>query len=320
MSRIGGKILELKKVSKKHGEKVILKGFDYTFKKGERIGIAGKNGVGKTTFLNIITGLEQADSGKVNVGETIVFGYYSQKGMILNDDKRVIEVIKDVGEYIPMGDGTKLTAGQLLQLFQFNPEMQYTYVSKLSGGEKKRLYLLTVLMKNPNFLILDEPTNDLDLITLSTLEQFLLDFPGCLIIVSHDRYFMDKLADELFILTGTGDVKIFVGSYTDYRELEKEQEKIESKTVVEKEIKAAEAKIAESATKRKPSYKEKFEFETLEKDIEKLEKQKATLVEQINTEGTDSEELVRLSIEIGKITKSLDEKQLRWLELSELMG
>jgi ATP-binding cassette subfamily F protein uup len=319
MSRIGGKILELKKVSKKHGEKIILKGFDYTFKKGERIGIAGKNGVGKTTFLNIITGLEQADSGKVNVGETIVFGYYSQKGMLLNNDKRVIEVIKDVGEYIPMGDGTKLSAGQLLQLFQFSPEMQYTYISKLSGGEKKRLYLLTVLMKNPNFLILDEPTNDLDLITLSTLEQFLLDFPGCLIIVSHDRYFMDKLADELFILTGNGDVKIFVGSYTDYRELEKEEEKKEAKAEIQREIKASQPEVVPVEGKRKLSYKEKFEFETLEKEIDKLEKQKAVMVEQINNPDTTHEELVRLSIEIGKTSKLLDEKQLRWLELSELI-
>jgi ATP-binding cassette subfamily F protein uup len=317
MSRIGGKILELKKVSKKYGEKVILKGFDYTFKKGERIGIAGKNGMGKTTFLNIITGKEEVDSGKVNVGETIVFGYYSQKGMDIKDDKRVIEVVKDVGDYIPMGDGTKLSAGQLLQLFQFNPEMQYNFVSKLSGGEKKRLYLLTVLMKNPNFLILDEPTNDLDLITLSTLEQFLLDFPGCLIIVSHDRYFMDKLADELFILSGNGEVKIFNGSYTDFRELEKEEEKQASKAVTESQ-KTVEKPTA-SNNKRKPSYKEKFEFETLEKDIALLEKKKAELNEQLDSVMDNHEELMRVSKEIGETTKLLDEKQFRWLELSELM-
>ncbi|HXB13230.1 MAG TPA: ABC-F family ATP-binding cassette domain-containing protein, partial [Bacteroidia bacterium] len=317
MSRIGGKILELKKVSKQYGEKLILKGFDYTFKKGERIGIAGKNGMGKTTFLNIITGKEQADSGKVNVGETIVFGYYSQKGMDIKDDKRVIEVVKDVGDYIPMGDGSKLSAGQLLQLFQFNPEMQYNFVSKLSGGEKKRLYLLTVLMKNPNFLILDEPTNDLDLITLSTLEQFLLDFPGCLIIVSHDRYFMDKLADELFILTGNGEVKIFNGSYTDYRELEKEQEKQASKAAIAESQKVVEK--PSPSNKRKPSYKEKFEFETLEKDIALLEKKKAELNEQLNSVMDNHEELMRVSKEIGETTKLLDEKQFRWLELSELM-
>jgi len=320
MSRIGGKILELKKVSKSYGGKTILKGFDYTFKKGERIGVAGKNGVGKTTFLNILTGLEQPDSGKVNVGETIVFGYYSQKGIAIKEDKRVIEVIKDVGDYIPMGNGTKMSASQLLLLFQFSPEMQYTYVSKLSGGEKKRLYLLTVLMKNPNFLILDEPTNDLDLITLSTLEQFLLDFPGCLIIVSHDRYFMDKLADQLFILTGEGDVKLYTGMYTDYREEEKEREKAESKAESKKEIQAtAPAQTAPVQAKKKISYKEKFEFETLEKDIASLEKKKAALTEKFSTGITDNDEIVKLSAELGEITKQLDAKQLRWLELSEIM-
>jgi len=318
MSRIGGKILELKKVSKKHGEKVILKGFDYTFKKGERIGIAGKNGAGKTTFLNIITSNEQVDSGKVNVGETIIFGYYSQKGIELKEDKRVIEVIKEVGDFIPMGDGSKLSASQLLQLFQFPPEMQYTFVSKLSGGEKKRLYLLTVLMKNPNFLILDEPTNDLDLITLSTLEQFLLDFQGCLLIVSHDRYFMDKLADELFILTGTGDVKIYYGKYTDYRNEEKETKKIEAvqKAVEEKIV--VDTKTSQPV-KQKPSYKEKFEFENLEKEIAELEKQKAKLMEELSNPSINHEELMRLSAKFGEVTTSLDEKQLRWLELSELM-
>ncbi|HTA84308.1 MAG TPA: ABC-F family ATP-binding cassette domain-containing protein [Bacteroidia bacterium] len=319
MSRIGGKILELKNIKKKHGEKVILKGFDYTFKKGERIGIAGKNGAGKTTFLNIITGLEQADSGKVNVGETIVFGYYSQKGMNISDDKRVIEVIKEIGEYIPMGDGTKLSASQLLLMFQFSAEMQYTYVSKLSGGEKKRLYLLTVLMKNPNFLILDEPTNDLDLITLSTLEQFLLDFPGCLIIVSHDRYFMDKLADELFILTGDGNVKIYNGKYTDYREEEKENKKLEAQQKT-KETLTPTIETTKERNKPKASYKEKFEFETLEKEIVKLEKQKAALTEEINNSETTHENLIRASKEFGQLSKLIDEKQMRWLELSELIG
>jgi len=315
MNRIGGKILELKKVSKKFGDKILLKGFDYTFKAGERIGIAGKNGVGKTTFLNIINGIEQADSGKVNVGETIVFGYFSQKGIELKDDKRVIEVIKEVGDFIPMGDGSKLSASQLLQLFQFPPEMQYTYVSKLSGGEKKRLYLLTVLMKNPNFLILDEPTNDLDLITLSTLEQFLLDFKGCLMIVSHDRYFMDKLADQLFILNGDGEVKMYYGSYTDYREEEKEREREEAQA--EREVEKPVEIKTESAPKRKLTYKEKFEFESLLKDIEKLEKQKELLAEKLNTATSNHEELLRISSELGETTKSLDEKQLRWLELSE---
>src|SRR6185312_1079358 len=318
MSRVGGKILELKKVRKSYDHKVILDGFDYTFKKGERIGIAGKNGAGKTTFLNIITGLEQPDSGKINVGETIVFGYYSQKGIVMKDDKRVIEVVKEVGDYIPMGDGTKLLPSQLLQLFQFPPEMQYTYVSKLSGGEKKRLYLLTVLMKNPNFLVLDEPTNDLDLITLSTLEQFLLDFQGCMMIVSHDRYFMDKLADQLFILTGDGEVKIFLGSYTEFREEEKEREKAENKAEQKKEEKI-EAKAEPVVAKRKLTYKEKFEFESLDKEISELEKKKIELMEQLSGSTSDHEQLLKLSAELGETTKMLDEKQFRWLELSEML-
>jgi len=319
MNRIGGKILELKKVSKKHGEKVILKGFDYTFKKGERIGIAGKNGVGKTTFLNIITGLEQADSGKVNVGETIVFGYYSQKGIALKNDKRVIEVIKEVGDYIPMGDGSKLSASQLLQLFQFPPEMQYTYVSRLSGGEKKRLYLLTVLMKNPNFLILDEPTNDLDLITLSTLEQFLLDFQGCLMMVSHDRYFMDKLADQLFVFTGNGEVKLFVGSYTEYREQEKEEEREQNRAEQKKEEKEIKSEQQTRSGKRKLNNKEKYEFESLDKEITLLENKKQALMEQLARVADNHEELLKISHELGETTKILDEKQYRWLELSDIM-
>lgn len=317
MSRIGGKILELKHVSKAHGEKVILKGFDYTFKKGERIGIAGKNGVGKTSFLNILTGSELPDSGKVNIGETIVFGYYSQKGIEIKEDKRVIEVIKEVGDYIPMGDGTKMTPSQLLTLFQFPPDMQYTYVSKLSGGERKRLYLLTVLMKNPNFLVLDEPTNDLDLITLSTLEQFLLDFQGCLIIVSHDRYFMDRLADQLFILTGDGAVKSYIGSYTDYREEEKEQKKLEAQESVKKVVEPVEVKVAAPA-KQKMSNKERFEFDNLEKEMPKLEKKKVELEEKLS-QGTGShEELLKITTELGETMRLLDEKQLRWLELSEM--
>jgi ABC transport system ATP-binding/permease protein len=317
MSRIGGKILELKKISKSYGENIILKGFDYTFKKGERIGISGKNGAGKTTFLNIITGLEQPDSGKVNVGETIVFGYYSQKGIVMKDDKRVIEVVKEVGDYIPMGDGTKLLPSQLLQMFQFPPEMQYTYVSKLSGGEKKRLYLLTVLMKNPNFLILDEPTNDLDLITLSTLEQFLLDFQGCLIMVSHDRYFMDKLADQLFILEGNGVVKKFIGSYTEYRELEKEKKKNEIKAETKAEVAKAISREPMANT-LKMTNKEKFEFQGLEKEITNLEKQKTELTEKLGSGIIDHKELSDISIKLGEITRTLDEKQLRWLELSEM--
>jgi ATP-binding cassette subfamily F protein uup len=225
MSRIGGKVIEMKKVYKSYDDFNILKGFDYTFKTGERIGIVGKNGIGKTTFLNLITGKELPDSGKINVGETIVFGYYSQAGLTLKEDKRVIEVVKDnIAEVISLGDGSKVSASQFLTLFQFPPEMQYTYVSKLSGGEKRRLFLLTVLVKNPNFLILDEPTNDLDLLTLQTLEEFLLHFKGCLVVVSHDRYFMDKLVDHLFVFEGDGIVKDFTGNYREWRDEVVEEE------------------------------------------------------------------------------------------------
>ena len=222
MSRVGGKILELKKVYKSYGELTILSGFDYVFKNGERIGIIGDNGVGKSTFLNIITQKEKADSGKINIGETIVYGYFNQKGIELKEDKRVIEVLKDIADVIIMANGSKISASQLLEHFMFDGHMQYTYVSKLSGGEKRRLYLLTVLMKNPNFLILDEPTNDLDLLTLNKLEEFLMDFKGCLILVSHDRYFMDKLTDHLFVFKGNGLIE---DHYCNYSELRVKQNK-----------------------------------------------------------------------------------------------
>src|SRR6195952_3632009 len=224
MSRLGGKVAELKKVYKSYGDKVILRGFDYTFKKGDRIGIVGKNGAGKSTFLNILQGLEPADSGKINIGETVVFGNYAQQGLEIKEDKRVIEFVKDIAEHFPLADGSSLSAAQFLNLFLFPPEQQYTYVSKLSGGEKRRLHLLTILFRNPNFLILDEPTNDLDLPTLSILENFLLDFQGCLVIVSHDRYFMDRLVDHLFVFEGEGVVRGFPGNYSQYRIWLKEQE------------------------------------------------------------------------------------------------
>ena len=215
MNRIGGKVLEMKKVYKKYDDRIILKGFDYTFKTGERIGMVGANGSGKSTFLNMLTGKETADSGKINTGETVIFGYYSQQGIVLKEDKRIIEVVKDIADVIPLADGTKVTASQFLNIFQFPPSMQQSFVSKLSGGERRRLFLLTVLIKNPNFLILDEPTNDLDLITLNTLEEFLIHFRGCLSIVSHDRYFLDKLVDHLLIFKGDGNVKDFNGNYLD---------------------------------------------------------------------------------------------------------
>ena len=236
MSRLGGKIAEFKKVYKKFGEKIILSGFDYTLKKGERIGIIGKNGAGKSTFVNILQGIEEPDSGKVNIGETIVFGNYSQQGLEIKKDMRVIEFVKNIAEHFPLANGDTLSASQFLELFLFSPDQQYGYISKLSGGEKRRLHLLSILFKNPNFLVLDEPTNDLDLPTLSVLENFLMDFPGCLIIISHDRYFMDRIVDHLFVFEGNGVIRDFPGNYAEYREeqsgKEIDTEKIKSQIII----------------------------------------------------------------------------------------
>ncbi len=318
MSRMGGKILELKKANKNYGDIKILSGFDYTFNRGERIGIVGKNGVGKTTFLNIITGLDTLDSGKLNVGETIVYGYYSQAGIKLAEDKRVIEVVRDIADFITLGDGSKLTATQFLQHFMFPPEMQYTYVSKLSGGERRRLYLLTVLIKNPNFLILDEPTNDLDILTLNKLEEFLLGFGGCLIVVSHDRYFMDKLVDTLFVFEGDGVIRNYLGTYSEYRteESEKEEEELARK----KEEKSAKSKVEFTSTepKKKISFKDKLEYEKLEQEIADLEQEKIELEKFIHNADIPFEELSKKSERIGIVIELLETKTLRWMELGEL--
>lgn len=319
MSRIGGKILELKKVYKGYGELKMLEGFDYTFKKGERIGIIGNNGVGKTTFLNLITGKEKADSGKVNVGETIVYGYYSQEGLKMKEDKRVIDTLKDFAELIEMSDGSKLTAAQLLTQFQFPPEVQYKYVSQLSGGERRRLYLLTVLIRNPNFLILDEPTNDLDLLTLNKLEEFLENFGGCLVIVSHDRYFMDKLVDSLFVFEGDGKIREFIGTYSEYRDELDEIERLEKEqkaATQRKELKQTEDKPKE---KIKLTYKERLEYAQLEKDIAALEKEKAETEAAIQSGINDYEALQKMSLRIGEIISLMDEKTLRWMELAEFV-
>ena len=313
MSRLGGKIIELKNIRKSYGSLCILDGFSYTFKKGERIGILGNNGVGKSTFLNILTGKESIDSGKVNVGETIVYGHFSQGGIKLKEDKRVIEALKEIADVVVLANGSKISASQMLEHFMFPPEMQYTYVSKLSGGEKRRLYLLTVLMKNPNFLILDEPTNDMDLLTLTKLEEFLMDFKGCLIIVSHDRYFMDKLSDHMFVFKGDGLIKDFYGNYSEFRELQKEEEK---------QLKSADKKkniSIEKTEKRKVSYKQKYEYGELEKEIEQLENEKEEIEQSLLNPNLEVNIIVENSKRLSEVVSMIDEKSLRWMELDELM-
>lgn len=321
MSRLGGKVLELKKVYKSYGEQVILKGFDYTFKRGERIGIIGANGAGKSTFLHLLQGITAPDSGKINVGETIVFGHYSQQGLELKEDVRVIEFVKSMAESFPMASGGSLSASQFLQLFLFEPDKQYTYVSKLSGGEKRRLHLLSILFRNPNFLILDEPTNDLDLPTLGVLENFLLDFNGCLIIVSHDRYFMDRLVDHLFVFEGEGNIRDYPGNYSQYR-IEEGQKESDKELPAKKETNAEDsADLINNPTaqieKKQLSYKEKREFETLEKEITELTERKHQITALLNSGNCPYEELQALSMQIGDVSRLLDEKELRWLELSE---
>lgn len=315
MNRLGGKIAELKKLYKSYGDKVLLKGFDYTFKKGERIGVAGKNGAGKSTFINILQGIEQPDSGKVNIGDTVVFGNYSQQGLVVKEDMRVIEFVKNIAEHFPLASGGSLSAAQFLQLFLFDPDKQYTYISKLSGGERRRLHLLSILFRNPNFLILDEPTNDLDLPTLGVLENFLSEFPGCLLIVSHDRYFMDRLVDHLFIFEGDGVIRDFPGNYTQYRT---EQMRGELKPLPAEQKTESKPVIPAPTPKRQFSYKEKREFDLLEKEIADLTKEKETISAKLNSSNTPFEELQEASNRIGEVAKLLDQKELRWLELSEL--
>ncbi len=323
MSRIGGKVLEVKKVYKSFGDLPILKGFDYTFSKGERIGVIGKNGVGKSTFLNILQGIEKPDSGKINVGDTIIFGNFSQQGLKIKENLRVIEYVKTFAENFPLADGSSLSAAQFLELFLFTPEKQYTYLNSLSGGEKKRLQLLTILFTNPNFLILDEPTNDLDLPTLAVLENFLNDYQGCVLIVSHDRYFMDRLVDHLFVFEGNGEVRDFPGNYTQYRLEEKEKEKrgsslnAQPEQVVAKPVETA-PKQAEKQVK-KLSFKEKQEFENIEKDIAKLEAEKVTIADKMSNETLAFDEIKKLSDRLIAIDNELGMKEFRWLELSEGM-
>jgi ATP-binding cassette subfamily F protein uup len=316
-ARLGSKILEAHYISKAFGKQKMVEDFHYKFKRGERAGIVGPNGVGKSTFLRLLTGELPPDSGKVVIGETVVFGYYSQDGMQLSEDKRVIDVVRDVAEFIPLEKGQKLTAIQLLDRFLFNREQQQVYVSQLSGGERRRLYLLTILMKNPNFLILDEPTNDLDILTLNVLEDFLLDFPGCLVIVTHDRYFMDKLVDHLFVFTGNGYIKDFNGDYTSYREWIVTFEREQKRTDRTSEDKVRPLSENPADARRKLSYQEKKEMKQLEDDLRKLEQRKTQIFELFNDTSLPSADIEKLSIELGTIQKSLEGKELRWLELAE---
>jgi ATP-binding cassette subfamily F protein uup len=322
MSRLGGKIIELKKIYKSYGDTIILKGFDYTFKKGERVGIIGANGVGKSTFTNILQGIEEADSGKINVGDTIVFGNYSQQGLQLKEDQRVIEFVKNIAENFPLATGGSLSAAQFLQLFLFEPDKQYTYISKLSGGEKRRLHLLSILFRNPNFLILDEPTNDLDLPTLAVLENFLLEFGGCLLIISHDRYFMDRLVDHLLVFEGDGIIRDFPGHYSQYRlEVGKKETSEKKETATKRQENnqptSSTAAMAALPEKKSLSFKEKREFELLEKELPALNEEKKQLAEQLASGTCSYEQLTELSLRMEHVSSTIDSKEMRWLELSE---
>ena len=320
MNRMGGKILELKNLTKTYPGIKIIDNFSYSFLRGERIGIIGKNGVGKSSFLNLLIGIEKPDSGRIESGETIVFGYYKQDGIILKDDKRVIDVVKDIAEIIMLNDGKSLSASQFLQHFMFPPEMQYSYVSKLSGGERRRLYLLTVLIKNPNFLILDEPTNDLDIDTLNKIEDFLSGFGGCLILATHDRYFLDKLVDHIFIFEGDGKVSDFTGTYSEYRLAAARDAETDKKSINTEIPSKAKAKQNTSDDRKKRSFKEKQEYEKLEVEIESLEKEKSQLERLLNSDENDYEKLQKMSSRIAEIIKLLDEKVYRWLEIDEISG
>jgi ATP-binding cassette subfamily F protein uup len=309
MARLGSKILELHKVYKSFGDKKILDGFDYIFKRGERIGIIGKNGTGKSSFLNIITEKAALDGGKVILGETVKYGYYTQSGITIKPGQKVIEVVKEFGEFIPLSKGRKISASQLLERFLFDKKKQYDFVEKLSGGEQKRLYLCAVLIQNPNFLILDEPTNDLDVVTLNVLENFLLDYPGNLLVVSHDRYFMDKIVDALFVFRGDGVVENFPGNYSDFRAYDSSETKeIAQKTVVKK--------VEKKENKNALNFNEKREFGSLEGDIEKLQKRKATIEKEFLNVEIAPDDIAKKSKELEETIENLEQKEERWLELS----
>lgn len=317
---IGSKIFECQYVSKAFDDKIILKDFYYNFQRFEKMGIVGNNGTGKSTFIKMLLGEVQPDSGRFDIGDTVRFGYFSQDGMKFNEQQRVIDVISDIAEYIDYGGGQHITAGQLLQHFLFTPEQQYDYVYKLSGGEQRKLYLCTVLMRNPNFLVLDEPTNDLDIQTLEVLEEYLQDYPGCVIIVSHDRFFMDKIVDHLLVFNGEGVIKDFPGNYTQYREWEslKPKEAQNDKKTADTDKKEKREFVGEQ--RRKKTYKEKCEFEQLGKDIAKLEQEQKEIEEALCSGTLSIDELTEKSKRLPEIKDALEEKEMRWLELSEIDG
>ncbi|MBD3863571.1 ABC-F family ATP-binding cassette domain-containing protein [Olleya marilimosa] len=316
MERLGSKIVELVKLSKSFKDKVILDKFDYNFQRGERVGIIGKNGTGKSTFLNMLTQTTAPDSGKILIGETVKFGYYTQAGITPKPDQKVIDVVRDFGDYIPLKKGRQISAQQLLERFLFDRKKQYDFVEKLSGGERKRLYLCTILIQNPNFLILDEPTNDLDIVTLNVLEDFLLDFPGCLIVVSHDRYFMDKIVDHLLVFKGEGEVENFPGNYTDYRIYE-DSKAPESDT--DAEDKKEKKNWKKDSSKAALSYNEQKEYNNLESKIKSLEFDKKEIEQKFLNPDLTQDQITELSAKIQKIIDSIEEKEMRWLELSEKM-
>ncbi len=319
MERLGSKIVEIHKMNKAFGEKKIINDFSYVFKRQERVGIVGNNGTGKSTFLNMVQGFETLDKGTVSVGDTIVFGYFNQEIIKVDEEKKVIDVIRDIAEFIPLEKGKTMSAASFLEKFLFPRSMHHNYVYKLSGGEKRRLKLMTILMKNPNFLILDEPTNDLDIFVMSVLEDYLRSFQGCLIVVSHDRYFMDKMVDHLFVFDGEGEIKDIFGNYTVYRQniaqlLKDERKGTNDKKVIEPIITAVKEKEAE---KRKLNFKEKVEFKNMEKDIENLELEKATLTEKLSNSSLSNAELMNAGNRLTDVIKELEHKADRWLELAE---
>ena len=313
---IGNKIFEAKDVCKAFGEHIILKDFNYNFARYEKLGIVGNNGTGKSTFVKMLLGIEPHDSGTIEIGETVRFGYYSQQGMAFNEDQKVIDAVRDIAEYVDMGNGEKLSASQFLQHFLFPPEEQYSYIYKLSGGEKRRLYLCTVLMKAPNFLILDEPTNDLDIVTLQILEEYLKNFRGCLIIVSHDRYFMDRVVDHTLVFHGNGNIQDFPGSYSQYRDWKEQNEKLQTtEKPQEKPEKKTDGRNQNRI--RKLTFKERQEYNQLEQDIAVLETEKKQIETALCGGTTSVDDITKMSKRLPLLSEELEEKEMRWLELSE---